>query len=538
MTVATRSKRSQKAKAVKTGSTPAATNGAEPTPRFDPSRIEVAIEKLTNELNPRQHFDRDKIEALAATIRTQGLLQPLVVRPHPKKVAEGFYQVIAGGRRLTACKLAGYTPVPCECYPLSDSEALEIALVENLQREDLNAIEEALAFEQATRPAEKRGLGLTQTALAERLGVTQGHIANRIRLLKLSKKWRERVISGEMTAGHARELVPYAHPELMKILEKPDRWNKDPWKETVADFRDWIRRRIEQETRSLSEPFESWETGYQKITIKPTDEERARLCIVTITGDDGKGEEVCTNVKLFDELVKRAVEERKKKAAAREAKNEAKAEKRSPAEQKKAEAQKREQYRRRLEDFRVDWLRYLIAGTFAEPKQIPAGGRMTPTRVLLWMGVEDGGYQSHTPRKEVFAAALGLKDDYRSGESWWKAIAKLDDKQVPSIALDLVRRMFFDEKDGACGGLPDYVVEGVAEELEIDLAAAWQREKCGALTARYFSLHTKEQLLELAEELGDGLADNLAKSAMVDLLVRSGVGQQKLPRELAGKKGK
>jgi hypothetical protein len=175
---------------------------------------------------------------------------------------------------------------------------------------------------------------------------------------------------------------------------------------------------------------------------------------------------------------------------------------------------------------------------FRDAKRVPESGRFTPTRVILWLIAEDGGYATRTLRENVCAAALETKKPEwgRSGNGWWKAIAGVDDQRMPAAALDLVRRMFFDEKEGPCAALPDYVVEGAAQELGIDVEAAWQKEQCGPLTERYYSLHTKDQLLALSDEVGGCADSTLSKSDMVSALLNA--PPKILPRELAGKKGK
>jgi ParB family chromosome partitioning protein len=150
-----------------------------------------------NPFQPRKHFNQAALEELASTIREHGILTPVVVR----RVADGF-QVIAGERRIRAARLAGLTHVPTIVRDASDSQALQMALVENLQREDLNPLEAAEAYQKLVEE-----FGLTQEELAGRLGRDRSSVANSLRLLRLPKRIREDVAEGALSEGHARALL-------------------------------------------------------------------------------------------------------------------------------------------------------------------------------------------------------------------------------------------------------------------------------------------------------------------------------------------
>jgi ParB family chromosome partitioning protein len=153
-------------------------------------------EVLPNPNQPRGTLDEAKLEELAASIKEHGIVQPVVVRPLGDR-----FELVAGERRWRAAQLAGLRTVPAVVRSLDERQAMEIALVENLQREDLNPIEQARAFAQLV------GLGLTQEQLAVRLGVSRPAIANTIRLLTLSDEIQELISRGSLSAGHARTLV-------------------------------------------------------------------------------------------------------------------------------------------------------------------------------------------------------------------------------------------------------------------------------------------------------------------------------------------
>lgn len=159
---------------------------------------EIPLERLrTNRFQPRREFDDSAIAELTASIRENGLLQPLVVRR-----IESGYELVAGERRLRALRELGWERVPALLRDLSDEAMLVLALVENLQRENLNPIEEAGAFQQLID-----GFGFTQKQVADRLGRDRSTISNTLRLLSLPRPVRELVESGRLTAGHARAVL-------------------------------------------------------------------------------------------------------------------------------------------------------------------------------------------------------------------------------------------------------------------------------------------------------------------------------------------
>ena len=151
-----------------------------------------------NPNNPRKHFREDELDDLSRSIREKGLLQPLVVRP----IKEGNYEIVAGERRWRAAQRAGVHEVPVLIRELSDGEALEIALIENIQRSDLSAIEEARGYTQLMEQ-----FHYTQQQLAESVGKSRSHIANTMRLLSLPDAVKAHIEQGTLTAGHARALV-------------------------------------------------------------------------------------------------------------------------------------------------------------------------------------------------------------------------------------------------------------------------------------------------------------------------------------------
>ena len=174
--------------------------GAEPT---QTTVQEISLAELEmNPFQPRRHFNQAALEELAATIREHGVLTPVVVRRGPKGL-----QVIAGERRIRAARLAGLTRIPAVVKDASDSQALEMALVENLQREDLNPLESAEAYQRLIEEFK-----LTQEEVAERLGRDRSSVTNALRLLKLPRRVQEDLATGVLSEGHARALLGLEKP--------------------------------------------------------------------------------------------------------------------------------------------------------------------------------------------------------------------------------------------------------------------------------------------------------------------------------------
>ena len=173
------------------------------------NRTTLAVAHLEpGPFQPRVAMDPAALAELTESIRQQGVLQPLLARPNP--ATPGMYQIIAGERRWRAATAAGLHEVPVLVRALSDSEAMAAALVENLQRQDLDAIEEADGYHRLIDD-----FGLTQDALGELVGKSRSHIANMLRLRNLPDAVRAHVQSGELTAGHARALLNHERPEAV-----------------------------------------------------------------------------------------------------------------------------------------------------------------------------------------------------------------------------------------------------------------------------------------------------------------------------------
>ncbi len=208
------------------------------------SAKEIAISSIrTNPYQPRKKFDEESLNQLAESIKAQGVIQPIIIRE-----ALGGYELVAGERRLRASKIAGLTTIPAIIKEFDDSQMMEIALLENIQREDLNVIEEANAYKELMNK-----LGYTQEQLAQRVGKSREYIANTLRLLKLPKEVQNLVIEGKLTPGHVRPLITLDSAKAIEIANKAVEENLSVRAvENLVNFTELTK---EKKTKKKTDPF-------------------------------------------------------------------------------------------------------------------------------------------------------------------------------------------------------------------------------------------------------------------------------------------
>ncbi len=209
----------------------------------DNSAIELRLSELEpNKDQPRVHFDESALQELADSIATHGLLQPIVVRP----MLGGSYQIVAGERRWRACRMAGLTRVPVIVKELDDKQTMELALIENLQRRDLNPVEEANGYSRLIQD-----FNLTQEQVSERVGKSRTTVTNALRLLHLPEDILNALAENKISAGHARALLSFTDPtkqdeayiaalegasvRQIEAWSKAEKREKIPQKETKVD---------------------------------------------------------------------------------------------------------------------------------------------------------------------------------------------------------------------------------------------------------------------------------------------------------------
>ena len=213
------------------------------------STITLPISEIEpNKDQPRQEFDETALAQLAESITAHGLLQPLLVRP----LLSGGYQIVAGERRYRACRMAGITEVPVLIRELSDVETLEIALIENLQRENLNPIEEAYGYKTLIDEYD-----FSQEEVSKSVGKSRPAIANALRLLNLPEYIRQKVEQGAITSGHARALLPLEDDEQKQELCD------------IIILNDLSVRQVEKIVKAKLSKTEEKPDKQDKITVKP-----------------------------------------------------------------------------------------------------------------------------------------------------------------------------------------------------------------------------------------------------------------------------
>ena len=182
--------------------------GGQPAGQADISRIPMDMVEA-NPFQPRMNFDRESLEELAESIKVLGLIQPITVR----RTQSGGYQIISGERRFRACRIAGMTSIPAYVREANDQGMLEMALVENIQRQDLDPVETALSYQRLMEEC-----SLTQEQMADRVGKKRATVANTLRLLKLPVKVQHDLKVGLISSGHAKALLSIDNPEVQERL--------------------------------------------------------------------------------------------------------------------------------------------------------------------------------------------------------------------------------------------------------------------------------------------------------------------------------
>ncbi|MGC1272966.1 MAG: ParB/RepB/Spo0J family partition protein, partial [Planctomycetaceae bacterium] len=331
------------------------------------------------------------------------LLQPIVVRPRGDR-----YELIAGERRVRAAKLAGYTAIAATVRELSDAAAAQACATENLEREDLNAIEEAETLTVLLDVG-----GLTQSELGQRLGRSQPWIANRLRLLELPEDWQARIISQEIPPTHARELLAWRHRPI--VLKKLATWLMGDVAETLPSV-DVFRNRLRQIACDCAKPLTGWQCNF-----KPTKAQRLELDVESIDLPYGGKAEHAWNTKLWNDLNKQA--KAKEQAAA-------KAEAAKPATSGKAKPAPPSDWS--IRNGVTAWLAREVAA------RLKKTDRETTLRLLLMLAT--GTIES--PITDVESPHPLFKRDWNeqgaSGVRIWRSLVETPPAQLATIAHELV----------------------------------------------------------------------------------------------------
>ncbi|MCQ4897461.1 ParB/RepB/Spo0J family partition protein [Anaerotruncus sp. DFI.9.16] len=253
----------------------------------DNSTDEAAVSTLAvseiepNRGQPRKQFDPAALADLADSIRQHGVLQPLVVRPMP----DGSYQLVAGERRWRAARMAGLSQVPVVIKELSDSETMALALIENLQREDLNAIEEAMGYRDLME-----NFGLTQEQVSAKVGKSRPVVTNALRLLGLPEEVRGLLSEGKLSAGHARALLSLGEEELIRQAAA------DTVKKGLSVRQVEALAKRQKQQKAASKPQNAWDQSFFAEVELALSQCLARK--VKVEGENGRGRLV---IEFYDE---------------------------------------------------------------------------------------------------------------------------------------------------------------------------------------------------------------------------------------------
>jgi ParB/RepB/Spo0J family partition protein len=523
-------------------------------PTSGTERLEtIPIERLKPHPDNRPLKMGEALEQLSASIKTLGIKQKPLVRPiHTRGGAQKpqEYQIIAGRRRIAAAQLAGKTEVTCVVEELSDAEALEIIAIENLQREDLNPIEQAQLFGKILALTDVGGNKIwTQQRLAAERGFSQPSIANALRLLKLPDFWQDLLIRQQITPAHAGFVLPWVeHPTLMKKLQRnasellKHSDEEDPGLGTVASWRSAVDATLRRSTAPMTGRWYGDSTNnYKNVpwAIEPSES----LQVIEVANEPR-----AMNTKAAIKLKEKAIDALRDKAVAKKAAKGSKgngkpATKRAPtaAEKKSTAALQAKQYAARLKALKTDWLRYLVAGQIVEPSD---GVVITKLLLFLAGGLCNGSismgltYQHHRGKE----LAGVLKGTSAKWDNLWEYLQDAQPSSVQRAMLAMIARCLWEEEQDASEGdgsgepspmLPPRVVEGLADLLSIDLAEAWRQDHCGPLTERYYNLHTKDQLIALGKEIDVFVPANASKAGAIQLFMGPRAVSLRLPKELA-----
>src|SRR5208283_5795663 len=248
---------------------------------------EIPVDQIdSNPFQTRSQTNQEQLAELAASIAANGVVQPVLVRP----LANGRFQLIAGERRWRASQLAGKTTVPAMLRQVSDEQAMEITIVENLQRADLNPMEQARAFERLGRE-----FHMTQEQMAQRTGKDRATVSNFLRLLKLPTSVQARVESGELTFGHARALLAFEHAEEMEAAAQ----RAVSLSLSVRQVESYVQGLLHPERKAKKEPAPETQID---PNVRDAQErlQRALGMKVTIEDKNGRGRVIIEYAKLED----------------------------------------------------------------------------------------------------------------------------------------------------------------------------------------------------------------------------------------------
>jgi ParB/RepB/Spo0J family partition protein len=416
--------------------------------------------------NPRKHFDQAGLEELAAGFKNVGVINALTVR----RLGHVF-QLVAGERRWRAAKIAGLKTVPCRIVDITDEEAYEVMIRENLDREDLDEIEKARSY--------KLGLekcGLSQEAFAKRYKKSQEHVSNTIRLLALPEAWQQRLIQRQITATHARELLAWV--DTPAVLDKVGKRFDPKDVPSTVDFRRQILDAVRDASRDMTYCNYDYGNGCR---FKPTPAQAKELDIRDVPQSWGGKCRRAFNTKLWAEL-QGAAKKRREEKQAKEGKGSPQGGRRSAT---PAEAAKRARvnFLQSLWRYKRNWLAARI-GERLQPSQY-----LIVARTSLLMLMDESG----TGSDRSFWQAVGLKHDWDADKNA-ATVAALNLAQASDFLFEAVKIWLSQPNEsGYHEPVPPAWLGSVAQALKIDLARDWKPD------AAFLALYDEKGLLELPD---------------------------------------
>lgn len=424
---------------------------------------------------PRKDFNAEALKELAESLRKNGLLQEICVRRVGKR-----FELLYGERRLRAAKLNKWPAIPAKIRDVTDEEAVDIVLAENLKRKDLNAIDEARGYEIAL----KHGEAKTEEALAKRLGISQGQISNRLRLLRLPEPLQAAVIDGKLPPTHARELIPHCdkHPRFGETFAKAlakQKWELWP----LSNFDDQI-------YDAWCEGFEEcytyeWGIDQKKLREKHRDE----LEMVEV---DGRF--LTPHKSKWKALVAAEKKARDRRQGEKLDRGEAKgAKKLTAAEEKARQKELEKQQAKRVNRWFVGWLQARIAERLPQRQDVClklklhfmlSDSRMRRVEELHEVAKEKG--LDYKPSRAQFGVASPT----------WKALAGFSTSDVQAATTALLQRWVQQDFESWAAHLTEADIRAISREMGIDVAKEWM------LDESFLQLFPKSQLVDLAKEWG------------------------------------
>lgn len=412
--------------------------------------------------NPRKTFDPDTLKDLSESIKRDGLLQPIIVLPE----FNGRWEIAYGERRYRAAKQAGLKMVPCLIQDAAggDPVGLDLArLAENRDREDLNPIDEAKAFQRFLKPKADGGHGLTQIELANKLGVTQSHVSNRVRLLALPKRCQDLIISGEMSVENGRMLATWCDvPAVIDQLEKAP--NSEL---TAAEWR-------------LKQVLYKACPDLRRLPPAVLEKHKAALKPRTLKDDYSTTQLATGDIELAQRLLREQLAKDEARWASKGTGQKGKLKDDPAAAEKEAAKRRAEVYNKKLYRYRVEWLRDLLIER-VETIDIEWLWRWT-----LVLAARSNGTPERFRAMEDATSGEFRKDEF-------KALASRDPAYVVRVAMK--EWLAVDVTRHSVSVTPDEI-EAMAAQVGIDMEKLWR------LDDAFIGLHNAEQLAGLWKELG------------------------------------